>query len=89
MIKNVNREARVERFKPHSAVYVNTDDCYGPEGSLPLRDALNALTGNDEAEVYRNDGFALALCPVKQEKILIGDGCAVAIGPDGALVVLS
>ena len=71
-----------------NAVYVNFAECYGPEGSLPLRQALEALVRVDEVETYRSDGFALIHCPVKGEHVIAHDGDAVALGPDGRVIVL-
>ena len=71
-----------------NAVYVNFAECYGPEGSLPLRQALEALVRVDEVETYRSDGFALIHCPVKGEHVIAHDGDAVALGPDGSVIVL-
>ena len=71
-----------------NAVYVNFSECYGPEGSLPLRQALEALVRVDEVETYRSDGFALIHCPVKNAHVIAHDGDAVALGPDGSVIVL-
>ena len=71
-----------------NAVYINFSKCYGPEGSLPLRQALEALVRVDEVETYRSDGFVLIHCPVKGEHVIAHDGDAVALGPDGSVLVL-
>jgi hypothetical protein len=71
-----------------NAVYINFSKCYGPEGSLPLRQALEALFGTDDVSTYRNDGFVLIHCPVKGEHVIAHDGDAVALGPDGSVLVL-
>jgi hypothetical protein len=71
-----------------NAVYINFAECYGPEGSLPLRQALEALVRVDEVETYRSDGFALIHCPVKNAHVIAHDGDAVALGPDGRVIVL-
>jgi len=71
-----------------NAVYINFAECYGPEGSLPLRQALETLVRVDEVETYRSDGFVLIHCPVKGEHVIAHDGDAVALGPDGSVLVL-
>jgi hypothetical protein len=71
-----------------NAVYVNFSECYGPEGSLPLRQALEALVRVDEVETYRSEGFALIHCPVKNAHVIAHDGDAVTCGSDGRVIVL-
>jgi hypothetical protein len=71
-----------------NAVYINFAECYGPEGSLPLREALEALLGTEDVSTYRNDGFATVHCPVTDESYFLYDGCAVTRGPDGRIIVL-
>ena len=71
-----------------NAVYVNFAECYGPEGSLPLRQALEALVRVDEVETYRSEGFALIHCPVKNAHVIAHDGDAVTCGSDGRVIVL-
>ena len=71
-----------------NAVYVNFSECYGPEGSLPLRQALGALVRVDEVETYRSEGFALIHCPVKNAHVIAHDGDAVTCGSDGRVIVL-
>jgi hypothetical protein len=71
------------------AVYVNIEECYGPEGSLPLAKALEDLTGNVNVNVHRGDGFALVLCPVKDEWLYAEDGSAVARNSKGEVVVIT
>lgn len=74
--------------KSFTGVYINLDACYGPDGSLPLVRALTALTGSDDVEVYRGEGFAFALCPVLKDKVYLPEGTVVVIGSDGALKVI-
>ena len=71
-----------------NAVYINFAECYGPEGSLPLRQALEALLDADDVSTYRNDGFVTVHCPVTDESYFLYDGCAVTRGPDGSVIVL-
>lgn len=71
-----------------NAVYINFAECYGPEGSLPLREALEALLDADDVSTYRNDGFVTVHCPVTDESYFLYDGCAVTRGPDGRIIVL-
>ena len=71
-----------------NAVYINFAECYGPEGSLPLRQALEALLDADDVSTYRNDGFVTVHCPVTDESYFLYDGCAVTRGPDGRIIVL-
>ena len=71
-----------------NAVYINFAECYGPEGSLPLRQALEALLGTEDVGTYRNDGFVTVHCPVTDESYFLPDGCAVTRGPDGRVIVL-
>jgi hypothetical protein len=71
-----------------NAVYINFAECYGPEGSLPLREALEALLDADDVSTYRNDGFVTVHCPVTDESYFLYDGCAVTRGPDGRVIVL-
>jgi hypothetical protein len=71
-----------------NAVYINFAECYGPEGSLPLRQALEELLGTEDVSTYRNDGFVTVHCPVTDESYFLYDGCAVTRGPDGRVVVL-
>ena len=71
-----------------NAVYINFAECYGPEGSLPLRQALEALLGTEDVGTYRNDGFVTVHCPVTDESYFLYDGCAVTRGPDGRIIVL-
>ena len=71
-----------------NAVYINFAECYGPEGSLPLRQALEALLDADDVSTYRNDGFVTVHCPVTDESYFLYDGCAVTRGPDGRVIVL-
>jgi hypothetical protein len=71
-----------------NAVYINFSECYGPEGSLPLRQALEALLDTDDVSTYRNDGFVTVHCPVKDESYFLYDGCAVTRGSDGSVIVL-
>ena len=71
-----------------NAVYVNFAKCYGPEGSLPLRQALEALVRVEDVETYRSEGFALIHCPVKGEHVIAHDGDAVTRGSDGRVIVL-
>ena len=71
-----------------NAVYVNFAECYGPEGSLPLRQALEALLGTEDVSTYRNDGFVTVHCPVTDESYFLYDGCAVTRGSDGSVIVL-
>lgn len=70
------------------AVYVNIDECYGPEGSLPLAKALQDLIGTEEVSTYRGDGFVTLLCPVTDEFVVAHHGSAVALNSDGAVIVL-
>lgn len=71
-----------------NAVYINFAECYGPEGSLPLRQALETLLDTDDVGTYRSDGFATVHCPVKDESYFLYDGCAVTRGSDGSVIVL-
>lgn len=71
-----------------TGVYINLAACYGPDGSLHLVRALTALTGSDDVEVYRGEGFAFALCPVLNDKVYLPEGTVVVIGSDGALKVI-
>lgn len=76
-------------YSDFRAVHVNLDGCYGPAGSKPLGDALAELVGNDDVEVYRNDGFAFAVCPVLKDKVFLPEGSVAALGPDGELQVFT
>ena len=71
-----------------NAVYINFAECYGLEGSLPLRQALEELLGTDDVCTYRSDGFVTVHCPVTDESYFLYDGCAVTRGPDGSVIIL-
>ena len=71
-----------------NAVYINFAECYGPDGSLPLRQALEALVRVEDVETYRSEDFVHIHCPVKGEHVIAHDGCAVTRGPDGSVIVL-
>jgi hypothetical protein len=70
------------------ALYINFENIYGPEGSLPLLEALQRFCKSDEVEVYRGDGFVFGWCHVKEDKIHAHEGDAFAHGPNGELIVL-
>jgi hypothetical protein len=70
------------------AVYVNIEECYGPEGSWPLAKALEDLTGSEDVNVHRGDGFALVLCPVKGDWLYADDGSVVARNSKGEVIVI-
>jgi hypothetical protein len=71
-----------------NAVYINFAECYGPEGSLPLRQALEALLDADDVEPTATTASSLMHCPVTDESYFLYDGCAVTRGPDGRVIVL-